>query len=271
MAPMKIVFLGGGNMATALIGGLVARQHPAANILVVEPRAEQRAALAGQFGVATAATLAADQSYDVLVLAVKPQVMRAVLAELPPLPAEACVLSVAAGVRAADLARWLGHAAVLRAMPNTPALIGAGISGVYAAPAVSAAQRAAAETILAAAGSVVWVDEETQLDAVTAISGSGPAYVFYFIEALEAAARQLGLPAATARQLSLHTFVGAARLALEDGSEPAELRARVTSKGGTTERGIAALEAAAVKAAIRAAAEAAAARAAALGDELGQA
>lgn len=270
MVAMKIVFIGGGNMATALIGGLIARRHPAADILVVEPRAEQRAALAEQFGVATTATLAADRSCDVLVLAVKPQVMRAVLAELPPLPATACVLSVAAGVRAADLARWLGHAAIVRAMPNTPALIGAGISGVYAAPAVNAAQRAAAETILAAAGSVVWVDEEAQLDAVTAISGSGPAYVFYFIEALEAAARRLGLPAASARQLSLHTFAGAARLALEDGGEPAELRARVTSKGGTTERGIAALEAAAVKAAILAAAEAAAARAAELGDELGR-
>jgi pyrroline-5-carboxylate reductase len=173
-------------------------------------------------------------------------------------------------VRAGDIRRWLaGHAAVIRAMPNTPALIGAGISGLYAMPGTSEVQRQQAASILEAAGQVVWVDEETQIDAVTAISGSGPAYVFYFIEALEAAALELGLPASTARSLALQTFYGAAALAIQDGSEPAELRARVTSKGGTTERGIAALEAHAVKAAILTAALSAAERARELGDLLG--
>jgi len=193
-----------------------------------------------------------------------------VLTGLPRLAPEVCVLSVAAGVRAGDIQRWLGgHAAVVRAMPNTPALVGAGISGLYALPGVVATQRRRAAAILEAAGEVVWVEDEAQIDAVTAISGSGPAYVFYFIEALESAARELGLPPATARSLSLHTVRGAALLALDEPVEPAELRARVTSKGGTTERGIAALEAHGFKPAILAAAQAAASRARELGDLLG--
>jgi pyrroline-5-carboxylate reductase len=267
---MKIGFIGGGNMAVALIGGLLAKGQAAADICVAEPRAEQRARLATEFGVAVEGSAAATLASDVLVLAVKPQGLREVLAALPPLPAGVCVLSIAAGVRAADIQRWLkGHAAVIRAMPNTPALIGAGISGLYALPGVSPAQKGLASGILEAAGEVVWVEDEAQIDAVTAISGSGPAYVFYCMEALEAAARDLGLPAETARRLSLQTFYGAAALARKDGSEPAELRARVTSKGGTTERGIAALESRGVKAAIHAAARAAAERARELGDLLG--
>ena len=267
---MKIGFIGGGNMAAALIGGLVAKGQAAGDIRVAESRAEQRAWLAAHFGVQVEERVAAVLACDVLVLAVKPQVLREVLADLPPLPPNVCVLSVAAGVRAGDIQRWLGgHGAVIRAMPNTPALIGAGISGLYALSGASAAQKKQAGSILEAAGQVVWVDAEAQIDAVTAISGSGPAYVFYCIEALEAAAIDLGLPATTARQLSLQTFLGAAALAIQDGAEPAELRARVTSKGGTTERGIAALEAHDVKGAIRAAAQAAAARARELGGLLG--
>lgn len=268
---MKIGFLGGGNMAAALIGGLLAKGQAASDISVAETRAEQREWLAGKYGVRVEERAAAVLAADVLVLAVKPQVLREVLTALPALGPETCVLSVAAGVRAADIQRWLqGHGAVIRAMPNTPALIGAGISGLYALPGASTAQRGQAASILQAAGEVVWVADEAQIDAVTAISGSGPAYVFYFIEALEAAARDLGLAPETARRLSLQTFYGAAALAVQDGSEPAELRARVTSKGGTTERGIAALEAQGVKAAIQAAAQAAAARARELGDLLGQ-
>jgi pyrroline-5-carboxylate reductase len=181
------------------------------------------------------------------------------------------VLSIAAGVRVADLSRWLGgHARIVRAMPNTPALVQAGIAGLYAPPAVNQDSRSQAEAVLRAVGGVVWVDDEQGLDAVTAVSGSGPAYVFYFIESLEAAGEALGLNAATARQLALQTFFGAAKLALESGEEPAVLRQRVTSKGGTTERGLATMEAESVKAAIGKAVEAAARRSAELGDELGR-
>ncbi|MCA1978992.1 MAG: pyrroline-5-carboxylate reductase, partial [Thiobacillus sp.] len=162
------------------------------------------------------------------------------------------------------------HARIVRAMPNTPALVRAGIAGLYAAPGLSADARSAAEAVLRAVGGVVWVDDETQLDAVTAVSGSGPAYVFYCIEALEAAAAAQGLAPQTARQLALQTFFGAAKLALESGEEPALLRSRVTSKGGTTERGLAALDAAGVKSAFAAAVEAASRRGAELGDELGR-
>ena len=264
---MKIGFLGGGNMAAAMIGGL----HQAHTIVVVEPDAAKGAALAERYGIATETAPTALFDCEVIVLAVKPQQLRAALSGWPALRPEQLVISVAAGVRAADIARWLGgHPAIVRCMPNTPALVGAGITGLFSLPGVSSAQRTAADTILGAVGPVVWVDAEAQIDAVTAISGSGPAYVFLCIEALEAAARDLGLAADTARQLALHTFLGAARLAVEDGSDPAELRARVTSKGGTTERGVAALEAADVRAAFRQAARDAAARANEMGDLFGK-
>jgi pyrroline-5-carboxylate reductase len=174
-------------------------------------------------------------------------------------------------VRANDISRWLGgHAAVVRAMPNTPALVGAGISGLFALPGVSEAQKAQASRILEAVGRAVWVPREEQIDAVTAISGSGPAYVFFFIEALEQAGIDLGLAPETARLLTLQTFFGAAALAIKDQSAPAELRARVTSKGGTTERGILALEEGGVAYAIGLAARAAAERAVEMGDLLGK-
>src|SRR5690606_17754914 len=181
------------------------------------------------------------------------------------------VISIAAGIRGADLACWLGPAAhVVRAMPNTPALVAAGITGLYAMPDVSSAQRRDAETILAAVGTTFWVDREEQLDAVTAVSGSGPAYVFYFIEALEQAGLELGLSPQIARQSALATFVGAVKLATTDAADPATLRAQVTSKGGTTECAIGALDEAAVKAAFIRAVRAAADRAVEMGDALGK-
>lgn len=268
---MKLGFIGGGNMAAAMIGGLLQKGFAPDAITVAETLAERRAWLSGQFAVAVEETAARVLAADVLVLAVKPQQLAALLKGLSPLKPQQLVLSIAAGVRAQDIARWLGgHPAVARAMPNTPALVGAGIAGVYALPGVSADQKTQATRILEAVGQAVWVDEEAQIDSVTAISGSGPAYVFYFIEALEQAAVELGLPAATARQLTLQTFYGAAALALRDEAPPAELRARVTSRGGTTERGILALEDNAVKRAIGLAARAAAARAREMGDQLGQ-
>ncbi len=269
---MKIGFIGGGNMAAAMIGGLLRQGFMAKDIQVVEPDPARRAQLAAEFGVGVEAGAAAGLAVDVLVLAVKPQVLHDVLAALPPLPSTTCVLSVVAGVRAADISRWLGgHAAVVRSMPNTPALVGAGMAGLFALPGANSEQQSRAERILNAVGQIVWVSREADIDAVTAISGSGPAYVFYFIEALEAAAIKLGLPAETARALSMHTVYGAATLALHEPVAPATLRARVTSKGGTTERGIAVLESNRFEEVIGLAAEAAAARARELGDILGAA
>ena len=268
---MKLAFIGGGNMAAAMIGGLLQKGFSAAAIQVAETLPERRTWLSGQFAVAVRERATDVLEADVLVLAVKPQQLAALLKSLPALKPRQLVLSIAAGVRAQDIARWLGgHPAVARAMPNTPALVGAGIAGLYALPGVSESQKVQASQILEAVGQAVWVEEEGQIDSVTAISGSGPAYVFYFIEALEQAGIDLGLPAATARQLTLQTFYGAAALALRDEAPPAELRARVTSKGGTTERGILALEDNAVKRAIALAARAAAERARELGDQLGQ-
>jgi pyrroline-5-carboxylate reductase len=180
------------------------------------------------------------------------------------------VLTIAAGIRLADLSRWLlGYRRLVRAMPNTPALIGAGISALYALPGVDGDGRARAAAVLEAVGSTLWCEGEDELDAVTAVSGSGPAYVFYFLEALEDAARELGFAPAEARRLAYATFSGAIRLAEQSDSEPALLRAQVTSKGGTTERALAVLDEAAVKAAIIAAVKAAALRAKELGAILG--
>ncbi|HNA30583.1 MAG TPA: pyrroline-5-carboxylate reductase [Thiobacillaceae bacterium] len=268
---MKIGFIGGGNMAAAMIGGMLKKGFEPVAIRVAEPVAERRAWLAGEFGVLVEESAADCLDADVLVLAVKPQQLSALLRGLPPLKSGCLVLSIAAGVRATDIARWLGgHGAVARAMPNTPALVGEGITGLYALPGVGASQRDQATRVLEAVGQVVWVDTEAGIDLVTAISGSGPAYVFYFIEALEQAGVALGLPAETARQLTLRTFLGASTLAVQDAASPTELRARVTSKGGTTERGILALEEGGVKDAIARAAQAAAERARELGDILGR-
>lgn len=270
---MNILFIGGGNMAAAIIGGLVAKGWAPSSLHAVDVLPEPRSRLEKQFGIRTSAdgrTAAANA--DCIVLAVKPQQMREVVAGLVPALKGQLVISIAAGIRGGDLARWLGPAAqVVRAMPNTPALVAAGITGLYAMPGVSDTQRRDAEKILAAVGSTFWVGAEKDLDAVTAVSGSGPAYVFYFIEALEQAGRELGLSPEVARQSALATFAGAVKLATAaEAADPATLRARVTSKGGTTERAITALDEAAVKNAFIRAVRAAAERAAEMGDTLGK-
>jgi pyrroline-5-carboxylate reductase len=269
---MNILFIGGGNMAAAIIGGLLAKGRAPSSLHAVDVLPEALSRLEQQFGIRTSADgKAAAADADCIVLAVKPQQMREVATALAPALSGQLVISIAAGIRGGDLARWLGPAAhVVRAMPNTPALVAAGITGLYATPGVSSTQRRDAEMILAAVGTIFWVDQEDQLDAVTAVSGSGPAYVFYFIEALEQAGRELGLSPEIARQSALATFAGAVKLATADNTDPATLRARVTSKGGTTERAIGALDDAAVKAAFIRAVRAAAERAAEMGDILGK-
>ncbi|MDK2124256.1 pyrroline-5-carboxylate reductase [Parachitinimonas caeni] len=265
---MKLTFIGGGNMATAMLGGVLRQGLQPADIAVLEPSADKRAELARQFGVHT---LAADDrlpASEVVVLAVKPQQMAEAAAHIASDIADALVISIAAGVRVEALSGWLGgHRRIVRAMPNTPALIGKGISGVYADPAVDAAGRAVAGQVLAAAGEVVWLDNEQQLDPVTAVSGSGPAYVFYFIEALQAAGEAQGFSPEVARQLAYRTFEGAVALALQSEESAGTLRERVTSKGGTTERGLAQLASAGVEQAIVDAVAAATKRAAELGEQ----
>jgi len=268
---MNITFIGGGNMATALIGGLLGKGHAAGGLWVVEPQAEARARLAAQFGVSCADSVAAATPLgEAVVLAVKPQQMRAAAAALRPRLAQELVISIAAGIRMKDLSRWLGgYACMVRCMPNTPALVGAGITGLYASPAVSAPQRALAEAILGAVGATLWVADESLLDPVTAISGSGPAYVFYFIEALQQAATEMGFSGADARKLAVETFLGTARLAAQSAEDVMLLRERVTSKGGTTERALASLQADRVKELILRALHAANQRAHELGEQLG--
>lgn len=267
----KVTIIGGGNMAAAIAGGLIGSGMPPTAIEVVEIDADARTRLAASLGVQVRADLQEASLHAVIVLAVKPQSLPQVAAALAPRLARQWVLSIAAGVRIDDLARWLGgYDLIVRAMPNTPALVGAGMTGLYAHAGVDQDVRSAAEAVMRSVGSVLWVTEEALLDVITAVSGSGPAYVFYLIESLEAAAVAEGLAPAAARQLALQTFFGAAKLALESGEEPALLRARVTSKGGTTERGIAALEHAAAKAAIAQAVAAAKQRSITLGDELGK-
>jgi pyrroline-5-carboxylate reductase len=242
-----IAFIGGGNMARSLIGGLIARGTAAADIRVSEPVEALREALAGDFGVNVGSdNSTAASGAGLWLLAVKPQVMRAVCEALAPL-AQAerpLVVSIAAGITAAQLQRWLGGGvAVVRAMPNTPALLGAGVTGLFGSAEVDANGRERASNLLASAGRTVWIDDEARMDAVTAVSGSGPAYIFLLAEAMEAAALAEGLPAEAARTLVLETVLGAARMLTESGEDPAELRRRVTSPGGTTQAAIETFEA----------------------------
>jgi pyrroline-5-carboxylate reductase len=269
---MKIAFVGGGNMASALIGGLLQKGYAVADICTVEVEPAARARLLSRFGVTSYAALGGEvAASDVIVLAVKPQQLRAVAQTLRPLLASQVLISIAAGIRSADLSRWLGgYARLIRVMPNTPALVLAGVSALYAGTAVTDAERRIAEQILGTVGATLWVEREELMDAVTAVSGSGPAYVLYFIEALEQAGCELGLSTAQARLLSLETFHGAARLARDSGEEPALLRARVTSKGGTTERALQSMERGRIKALVVQAVRDAAERSRELGDELGQ-
>lgn len=269
---MDISFIGGGNMASALIGGLIAQGFDAARIRVVEISPESREALRARYGVQVFGGMdAAAVAADVVVLAVKPQQLKEVATALTPMLSRQLVVSIAAGVRAPDLARWLGgYRQLVRVMPNTPAMVSSGMSGLYALPEVTPAQRQQAETVLRAVGKSLWLTEETEMDAVTAVSGSGPAYVFYFMEAMQAAATEFGFTPEQARTLTLETFLGAARLAAQSDEDAATLRARVTSKGGTTERALANMEQAGVKAAIVQAIHAAAERSRELGDALGK-
>lgn len=264
----KLSFIGGGNMARALIGGLQKNNFAMANINVVEPDAEKRAQLHAAFGITVTEQLPSVSDSDVIVLAVKPQQLRDLSIFLGSLLQNQLIISIAAGIRSKDLARWLGgYQAIVRVMPNTPAQIQAGVSALFALPAVTQLQRGQANMLLSAAGETLWLDDEAKMDAVTAISGSGPAYVFYFIEALQQAAVELGLSTEEARLLSLHTFLGASQLAEQSTETPATLRTQVTSKGGTTERALQSLESADVKTAIIKAALAAAIRSKELGDQ----
>ncbi|HEX22088.1 MAG TPA: pyrroline-5-carboxylate reductase [Chromatiales bacterium] len=248
MKDVNIAFIGGGNMATSLIGGLLADHVSPARLCVADRDPAQREHLAAQFGVRTSEDNAAcAEDADVIVLAVKPQVLHEVCEALTDSVQrkQPLVVSVAAGVRTDSLRRWLGggDVAIVRAMPNTPALLQSGATGLYACTGVSEEQRDLAEAILRATGLTLWVDDEAQMDIVTALSGSGPAYFFRVMEGLEKAATELGLPAQTARLLTLQTALGAARMALESSEPVATLRKRVTSPGGTTEQGLKAMEA----------------------------
>lgn len=267
---MHIAFIGGGNMASALIAGLLREGFGAERITVIEHNVDAQQHLRNEFRVSVSSELdAAAVAADVVVLAVKPQQLRAVAEQLGPLLDKQLVVSIAAGVRAGSLSAWLGgYELVVRTMPNTPAMVGAGVTALFALPAVSAAQRKQSEVIMEAAGSVLWLEDEALMDAVTAVSGSGPAYVFYFMEAMQQAGMELGLSADAARQLTLETFLGAARLAETSPEDVAQLRARVTSKGGTTEQAILSMQAAGVQPAIASAVHAAAHRSKELGDAL---
>ena len=264
---MKITFLGGGNMANALIGGLVRQGLAGADIGVVELNPDNRERLARDYGVRTfAGAEAAAWAADVIVLAVKPQSMREALAPVAPHLGGQLVVSIAAGLTLDVLSGWLGgYRRIVRTMPNTPALIGAGITGLCALPEVDAAGREAATQVLAAAGQTVWFADEGAMDAVTAVSGSGPAYVFLFIEALQQAGEELGFTPEQARALAVGTVLGAARLAEQSPEAVAVLRERVTSKGGTTEAALKVMAEHGVRAGIVAGVKAAEARGAELG------
>jgi len=268
---VSVGFVGGGNMASAMIGGLLGKGFEPGEIQVVEVNDEARTRLRHQYGIdARPALDAAFTACECIVLATKPQQLREVALDLAPSLHHQLLISIAAGIRTRDLARWLnGYARIVRVMPNTPALVGLGMSALFATNAVNASERNLAESILSTVGETLWLADEGAMDGVTAISGSGPAYVFYFIEALEEAARKQGFDAASARQLTLQTVLGAARLAADSTDAAATLRARVTSKGGTTESALKVLEAEHMKDIVARAVSAAAARSRALGEELG--
>ena len=270
---MNLAFIGGGNMARAIIGGLVSKgSAKASNITVIEIEAVARLKLISEFGVQAVDKPGPELAKaDVVIFAVKPQQMREAAQSVAKLLEDPLIVTIAAGIRIDDLSRWLGGLErIVRVVPNTPALVHAGVSGLYAPTVVGTKDREAAEKLLASVGAALWFEQESDLDAVTAVSGSGPAYVFYAIEALEKAARDLGLQEGASRSLALWTFVGAAKLAIERGEEPAVLRAQVTSKGGTTERALKVLEAAQVKDRFIEAVRAACERSREMGDELGK-
>lgn len=270
---LTISFIGGGNMARSLIGGLIARGRAPADLIVADPAAAQLESLRTQYGIRTARSNAeAAGAADVIVLAVKPQDLQAVTTGIRDQLAStrALVISVAAGIRAGDIERWSGGAPVVRCMPNRPALHGCGMTGLFATERVSQSHRQIAEEILQAVGATLWLSEERQMDAVTALSGSGPAYFFLLIEIMEEAGIELGLPRETSRKLALETAYGAGSMAREAEETPATLREQVTSKGGTTEAALDYLETHRIRTLFTQAIAAAAARSAELAAALGK-
>jgi pyrroline-5-carboxylate reductase len=266
---MKIGFVGGGNMAKAIIGGLRNNGFNTTAMTVLELDAQKRTELNATFNVQTSDNYDEIRNSDVIVLAVKPQQLHEVCLQVTPILGTQLIISIAAGIRSADISRWLNHyQAIVRVMPNTPAQIQAGVSALYALASVTQQQREQATVILDAVGKTLWLDDESKMDAVTAISGSGPAYVFYLIEALQEAGIGLGLQPHEAQMLALQTFAGAGLLAAQSTTDIKTLRAQVTSKGGTTEQGILALENANIKNIMLLAAKAAADKSRTLGDDL---
>ena len=266
-----ITFVGGGNMASAIIGGLLRQGHPATRLQVVEPWDEQRARLGEQFPGMVVLASADDglQPSDLVVWAVKPQTFKDAAAATRAFVNGALHLSVAAGITSESIAAWLGSERIVRAMPNTPALVGLGMTGLMARAAVSADDRALVERVVRTTGELVWVKVESDLDAVTALSGSGPAYVFFFLEAMRDAGARMGLAPEVAQQLAIGTFVGAATLAQRSSDPLQTLRERVTSKGGTTYAAITSMETSGMKAKFEEALVAAQKRAEELGREFG--
>ncbi len=239
----RIVFIGGGNMASAIIGGLIRQGHPPGHIDVIEPMDEARSKLSTTLGVAVHAQADAFLANAAqFVWAIKPQVFAQAAATVAPYASHALHLSVAAGIPSGSIAQWLGCERIVRSMPNTPALVGKGITGLFARSAVTLADKLAVENLIATTGEFLWLSDESQLDVVTALSGSGPAYVFYFMEAMTTAGTEMGLPRAQAYKLAQATFAGATALAQASSESPQVLRQRVTSKGGTTHAAISAME-----------------------------
>lgn len=267
----RIAFVGGGNMARAILGGLLREGLTPVQFTVVEPFEETAAKLRSDFGVTTLPSATAALSDATLVIwAVKPQMFRQAAAPIMPFTRSALHLSVAAGIHTGSISRWLASDRVVRCMPNTPALVGQGITGLFACPSVSLADKMYVERIISTTGQFLWVEQETLLDAVTALSGSGPAYVFYFLEAMTAAGTQMGLQADQAYRLALATFAGATSLAAASADRPEILRQQVTSKGGTTHAAITAMETSKVSASFVQAMLAAATRAQEMGEEFGK-
>lgn len=267
-----IAFIGGGNMASAILSGLLKQGLPAQQVQVVEPFADQAAKLRTDFGVTVLPKAGASlASASLVVWAVKPQMFSQAAVQAGAHTRQALHLSVAAGIRSDSIAQWLGSERVVRAMPNTPALIGQGITGLFARAAVTAADRASVEAVVKSTGQQLWLEREEQLDAVTALSGSGPAYVFYLIEAMTEAGQAMGLTEAQSKQLAIATFGGASALAAASDEPPQTLRERVTSKGGTTYAALTAMQASGIKPQFIEAMQAARKRAAELGDEFGAA
>jgi len=268
----RIAFIGGGNMACAIIGGLIKQGVSPQNIDVVEPSEEARNQLQSSFGItAQAQASAALAGAGLVVWAVKPQTFKEAALAAAPFTANALHLSVAAGIKTDSIVAWLGSERVVRAMPNTPALVGKGISGLFARAGVSAEDQKRVEQVIGTTGEFLWFDTEDKLDVVTALSGSGPAYVFYFMEAMTMAGTEMGLEREQAHKLAVATFAGASDLAKTSAESPQQLRQRVTSKGGTTAAAIASMEDNDVRALLIDAMYAARERAKKLGNEFGAA